>query len=368
MIKKVWDKYDIEGKLIDYVPCTGGHINDTYHVRFAVDGDIKEYIFQKINHYVFKEPEKIMDNIKKISQHWKSVKSDPNGKPGSKPDNIPDCDIITFLDSKEGENFVVLEEEYWRVCPFIPNSISYERIDAPELLSSAGYAFGCFQYVLSDFSVDQLHETIPDFHNTKKRMADFFEMVALDPVGRVKDIKEEIRFFENYRDVASELIDMQEKGEIPLRVTHNDTKYNNILIDKDTHKPLCIIDLDTVMPGLSMYDFGDAIRFAANTGVEDETDLSKVGLSLKNYEAFTLGFIKASRDFLTKKELDNMALGAIIITIEQASRFLADYINGDKYYRIHREKHNLDRARCQIKLAADMVKKYDIMDNIIKRC
>mgnify|MGYP000327619514 CR=1 FL=1 len=190
-------------------------------------------------------------------------------------------------------------------------------------------------------------------------------MVALDPVGRVKDVEEEIRFFENNCSNASKLIDMQESGQLPLRVTHNDTKYNNILMDKYTCKPLCVIDLDTVMPGLSTYDFGDAIRFAANTAMEDETDLSKAELDMKKYEEFTKGFMTASKEFLTKEELDTMALGAIIITIELASRFLADHINGDKYFRIHRENHNLDRARCQIKLAQDMINKYDEMCNIM---
>ena len=215
--------------------------------------------------------------------------------------------------------------------------------------------------------MDKLHETIPDFHNTKKRLNDFFEIVALDPISRVKEVKEEIKFFENNRLITSKLIDMQENGELPLRVTHNDTKYNNILMDKDTCEPLCVIDLDTVMPGLSTYDFGDAIRFAANTAMEDETDLSKVELDMKKYEEFTKGFITASKEFLTKEELDTMALGAIIITIELASRFLADHINGDRYFRIHRENHNLDRARCQIKLAQDMINKYDKMCNIVER-
>lgn len=355
-LQKVYSKYDIEGTFEGYTLCTSGHINDTYHVRFALGNNKhKEYIFQRINHHVFKDPAGIMSNIRKITQHWQSAKI----KPG--------CDIVNFLDSKDGDNYVVLDGEYWRVSPFIENSISYETVENPELLSNAGYAFGQFQYVLSDFPAHLLKETIPDFHNTKKRMDDFFNIVALDPIGRVKEVEREIKFIEKYLDIAVKLVEMQDRGEIPLRVVHNDTKYNNILIDKDNNKPLCIIDLDTVMPGLSMYDFGDAIRFAANRAVEDETDLSKIGLAIENFEAFASGFISASKDFLTKKELDNMALGAVVITIEQASRFLADYINGDKYYRINRQSHNLDRARCQIKLAEDMILNYDVMRNTIDR-
>ncbi|MFA6694591.1 MAG: phosphotransferase, partial [Bacillota bacterium] len=200
--------------------------------------------------------------------------------------------------------------------------------------------------------------------NTRKRLDNFFEVVRLDPLQKAKDVKEEIDFFTKNYAFATKLTDMTDSGEVPLRVTHNDTKYNNILMHKDTLEPLCVIDLDTVMPGLAMHDFGDAIRFAANTAMEDERDLSKVGLNLDHYREFTRGFMSALQG-LTKNEIDTMALGAISITIELASRFLADHINGDKYFRIHRENHNLDRARCQIKLAEDMIKKYDQMRQII---
>ncbi len=358
MLKNVSANYNLKGELAEYHCCVSGHINDTYRVEFIIvkNSDIyKEYIFQRMNDYVFKEPIKVMDNIKAITMHIKSKQTES------------DCGIINFIDNNDGKNYTFYEGRYWRVCPFVENSVSYEFADDAKVLNSAGYAFGRFQYLLSDFPMDKLHETIPDFHNTKKRLNDFFDMVALDPFGKVKDLKKEIEFFEKYRSLASTLVNMEEKGELPLRVIHNDTKYNNILMDKDTCKPLCVIDLDTVMPGLTMYDFGDAIRFAANTAVEDETDLSKVGLNMENYKEFTKGFISASKDFLTKNELDNMALGAIVITIELASRFLADHINGDKYFRIHRENHNLDRARCQIKLAEDMLDKYDKMCEIVQK-
>lgn len=356
MLKDVSGKYDLEGEIVDFAPCVNGHINDTYHVNFAIDGDKeKEYIFQRINGYVFEDPIKIMENIKAITLHLESKDTDS------------DCDIITFLDNKDGENYTLYDGSYWRVSYFVENSVAHETADDPKVLTSAGYAFGRFQYHLSDFPMEKLHETIPDFHNTKKRLDDFFSLVELDPLGRVKGLEKEIQFFKEHRSLASKLTEMQESGELPLRVTHNDTKYNNILMDKDTNEPLCVIDLDTVMPGLSMHDFGDAIRFAANTAVEDEVDLSKVSLSMEKYESFTKGFIEASKDFLTQKELDNMALGAIVITIELASRFLGDHINGDKYFRIHRENHNLDRARCQIKLAEDMLEKYDEMCEIVKK-
>ena len=198
-----------------------------------------------------------------------------------------DCDIISFLDNHHGKNYTIVNGDYWRVCDFVKNSVAFDYVEDSKILYSAGYAFGRFQQLLSDLPMDRLYETIPDFHNTKKRLDYFFEMVSLDPMCRVKDVKEDIAFFEKYRKLASTLVDLSEKGELPLRVTHNDTKYNNILMDRDTLEPLCVIDLDTVMPGLAAYDFGDAIRFAANTAVEDETDLSKVSLNMENYQEFT---------------------------------------------------------------------------------
>lgn len=356
-LKIISDNYFYTGQIIEYTQLNNGHINDTYRVKLAIDENIDgEYIFQRINDYVFKDPIKVMDNIKEITLHMKSKKDEQN------------CEIITFLDNKDGQNYTCINGNYWRVCRFVKNSVSYETAENSKVLYSAGYAFGRFQHEFSDLSLDKLYDTIPDFHNTKKRLDTLFEIAALDPLGRTKGVKSELNFFEKYRDSASKLVEMQEKGELPTRVTHNDTKYNNILMHKDTCEPLCVIDLDTVMPGLTMYDFGDAIRFAANTAVEDETDLTKVGLNMEYYEEFAKGFMEAAKGFLTKNEIDNMALGPIVITIELASRFLADHINGDKYFRIHRENHNLDRARCQIKLAQDMLEKYDEMCRIIKEC
>lgn len=352
-LKKVIAYYDLPGDIISATQCLNGHINGTYHVKLLkTDGEEDNLIVQKINHYVFKDPKKVMHNIKEVGNHVRGRKSDT------------DCDIISFLDNKEGQNYTTVEGEYWRICRFVKDSVTYDFVENSKVLYSAGYAFGRFQSLLSDLPMEKLHDTIPDFHNTRKRLNDFFEMVELDPLGRAKDLKNEIAFFEKHSSLATKLCDMLDAGEIPLRVTHNDTKYNNILMHKDTYKPLCVIDLDTVMPGLAMHDFGDAIRFAANTAVEDETDLSKVGLNLENYHEFTRGFMSACEG-LTKKEIDVMALGAITITIELASRFLADHINGDKYFRIHRKNHNLERARCQIKLAQDMIEKYDVMCRIV---
>ena len=352
-LKNVIAHYDLPGEIISATQCVNGHINGTYHVTLLKTGGKEDnLIVQKINHYVFKDPEKVMHNIKEVGNHVRGRKSDT------------DCAIISFLNNKVGKNYTEIDGEYWRISRFVEDSVTYDFVENSTVLYSAGYAFGRFQSLLSDLPMEKLYETIPDFHNTRKRLNYFFEMVDLDPMGRAKELKNEIAFFKNHTSLATKLCDMLDAGKIPLRVTHNDTKYNNILMHKDTLKPLCVIDLDTVMPGLAMHDFGDAIRFAANTAVEDETDLSKVGLNLNNYWEFTRGFMSACQG-LTKNEIDTMALGAITITIELASRFLADHINGDKYFRIHRENHNLDRARCQIKLAQDMIEKYDVMCQMV---
>ncbi|MDD2431624.1 MAG: phosphotransferase [Firmicutes bacterium] len=353
VLNNVISHYDLSGEIIGATQCVNGHINGTYRVNLLTpDGTEDDLIVQRINHYVFKNPEKVMHNIEEVGRHVRNKKSDT------------DCDIITFIDNKEGRNYTEIDGEYWRICRFVKDSVTFDYVESSKVLYSAGYAFGRFQSLLSDLPMDKLYETIPDFHNTRKRLDNFFEVVRLDPLQKAKDVKEEIDFFTKNYAFATKLTDMTDSGEVPLRVTHNDTKYNNILMHKDTLEPLCVIDLDTVMPGLAMHDFGDAIRFAANTAMEDERDLSKVGLNLDHYREFTRGFMSALQG-LTKNEIDTMALGAISITIELASRFLADHINGDKYFRIHRENHNLDRARCQIKLAEDMIKKYDQMRQII---
>ena len=353
LLHKVLSFYDLPGEIENVRQCTNGHINCTYHVNLKKpDGTKDQLIIQKINSYVFKDPAKVMENIATIEEH---VKNKISGG---------ECGIISFLRSKDGKNYIELDGEYWRICPYVPDSVAFDTVEDSEVLYSAGYAFGKFQELLSDIPMDKLHITIPDFHNTRKRLDDLVKMAELDPHGRAKDVQEELAFFAKYRDLATKICDMHDKGELPLRVTHNDTKYNNILMHRETLEPLCVIDLDTVMPGFSMHDFGDAIRFAANTAPEDETDLSKVSLNLEHFKQFARGYMAASKN-LTKNEIDTMALGAVTMTIEVASRFLLDHINGDKYFKIHRDNHNLDRARCQIRLAEDMIAKLDEMNRIV---
>jgi len=345
--------YGIVGDVKDYKPITNGHINQTFYVLI----DNTPYVFQKVNTYVFKEPVKVMNNIMMIDNFIKNN----NKKSVYK--------IVNFLVNQNNKNYTETEDgEFWRICIFEENTTTFEVVEDPEILLSSGYAFGDFLNVISDFPTDRLNITIPDFHNTRKRLDDFFKIVNADANNRAKDVANEIKTFEKYHDFCCKLTDMTDTGELPLRPVHNDTKYNNILLDKDTLKPVCVLDLDTIMPGLVAHDFGDAIRFAANRAAEDETDLSKVYLDMEYYKKFAEGFTSAIGQSLTTKEVETLALGAPTIAFELASRFLADHIDGDKYFAIHRENHNLDRARCQMKLAVDMMDKLDLMCGFVQEC
>lgn len=358
-IMKLKETYNIPGEVSNVKRIETGHINDTFYVGIKNSDIEDEYIFQCVNKYVFHHPELIMENIKHVCRYISEKKSD-----GFKMD----CSIAEFLECPNGNNYIEDSEgSFWRIMYFVRNSVSYDKVENPDILRSAGYAFGSFQKILADMPISLLKETIPNFHNTRKRLDDLNESVKRDACGRAGALKSEIEFFAQHRSELVKLVEQMETGDLPLRATHNDTKYNNILIDKDTGKPLCVIDLDTIMPGLSAYDFGDAIRFAANYAAEDEKDLTKVGIDLNLFDVFADGFIAAAGDILTKNEIDNMALGAIVMTAECGSRFLADYIDGDKYFKISYPEHNLDRARCQIKLAQDMFDHYDEMKNIISR-
>jgi len=350
--EKLTKLYGISGKIGEFRKIINGHINETYHVLI----ENKQYIFQKINTYVFKNPVAVMNNIMMIDNFITN-----NIKKSA-------CKIVTFLVNDDYKNYTIMDNgDFWRLCIFEADTVTFDVVENPEILYSSGYAFGDFLNVISDFPVEKLNITIPDFHNTKKRLEDFFKTVESDEMNRAKDVKAEIKIFEKYRDFCCKLTDMTDMGELPLRPVHNDTKYNNILLNQTTFEPVCVLDLDTIMPGLVSHDFGDAIRFAANKAAEDEIDLGKVYLDVEYFKEFTKGFTKAI-EFMTAAEVETLALGAPIITFELASRFLADHINGDKYFAIHRENHNLDRARCQLKLATDMMEKLDDMCEFVQTC
>ncbi len=358
-VESVCRAFQIPGRYIRCVTLHTGNINCTFHVTFRDAGKTQAYIVQKINVYVFKNPLEIMSNINAVTEHIK-------GKIEQGTHRNTDRFVLQFLKTKDGSNYFIGKEgNFWRAYRFIDNSITYDSSENLTVLENAGHAFGQFQKDLMDFDASRLYETIPDFHNTTKRLDDLFAHAREDPLHRVEEVQRELDYLQANRGRADRLMELVSAGAIPYRVTHNDTKCNNVLFDRDSGEALAVIDLDTVMPGLIMYDFGDAVRFACNTAAEDEPDTTLVSLDLNRYSAFTRGFVSSLGEDITQAELDNMALGAFAITLELASRFLDDYITGDRYFATRYPGHNLDRARCQIALAMDMDGKLEQMQAIV---
>ncbi len=352
-LNEIGQKFRLTGELYTYEQITMGHINSTYKVTYLKDeGRLKPYLFQKVNTHVFKNPVEIMSNIERVTGYMR--------------EKYPDQITLHYHHTDEGFNYYVCDEDsFWRVVNYV-DSVTFNTCEDLAVIEATGKAFGHFQTQLSGLDGSLLYETIPDFHNTKKRLATLFAHADEDPCGRVADAKKEIEYIASVREKASELSVRFENGEIPKRVTHNDTKCNNVLFDRVTKEPLVVIDLDTIMPGMSMYDFADAVRFIANTAVEDEPDLSRVFFDTAKFRAFASGFIGATSGSLEQVEIDNLVKASFSITVELASRFLDDYITGDKYFRCNYPKHNLVRARCQLQLARDIERKWDELTWIVR--
>lgn len=332
-----------------------GHINDT----FIVDSQPR-YILQRINHSIFKNPEQVMSNIVGVTEFLRQKILAQGGD--------VDRETLTVIKTTDGKSFLRTDDgNYFRMYNYVENSASFETADSPERFYEAARAFGRFQRMLSDYPAEKLCETIPMFHNTAKRFEDFEKAVKNDIAGRRHLVQNEIDFILQRKADTTVILDAIADGSVPLRVTHNDTKLNNVLLDAKTGKGLCVIDLDTVMPGSLLYDYGDALRFGASTGAEDETDLSKISFDLELFEAFTKGFIEELGDTITPAETELLPFSAKLLTYECGMRFLGDYLNGDTYFKIHREHHNLDRARTQLKLVADIESKLDDMRDIVKK-
>ena len=327
-----------------------GHINETYQVVCQCG---TRYILQKINHHVFKDVSGLMENISAITDYLSKQEPDPRK-------------VLTLVPTKDGKSYYESADGcYWRVYVFVENSICLEQAETPEDFYESAVAFGNFQQMLKDFPAHILHETIPNFHDTRDRYRIFHEILEKDPMGRKAEVAEQFEFALAREEEAATLVRLLEAGQLPLRVTLNDTKLNNVMMDADTRTALCVIDLDTVMPGLSLYDYGDAIRYGAASAAEDETDLSKMQMRLDLFEIFTKGYLLACPD-LTPLERQLLPLGAKLMTLECGVRFLTDYLDGDHYFSIHRPGHNLDRAKTQFKLVADMEEKWEEMDRIVR--
>ena len=353
-LQQVCRWFRIADEYVGYETIQVGNVNCTYKVTVRLpDGNLKPFLVQNVNTYAFRNPVGLMENIDHVTEHIRS--------------KCPGKLSLHFHHTEDRKTYVIDGKNFWRMSNYIP-SITYGTVSDLNIVRNAGRAFGEFQEQLSDFDISLLHETIPGFHDTRKRFADLERTVKADPVGRAAEAREEIDFLESVKETACRLTDLQREGRLPLRVTHNDTKINNVLFDRETGEPVVVIDLDTVMPGLMGHDFGDAIRFAANKVEEDCPEPEKAGVDLQVFRAFSQGFLEKTADAMTEEEINTLALSCFCLTAELASRFLDDYLQGDPYFKIRSPKHNLIRTRCQIALAKDMLEKMPQMEQIIKDC
>ncbi len=345
------EQFAIEGKIASINALGEGFINDTYVVE--TEGDAPNYILQRKNHIIFPDVPGMMDNILAVTEHIKRKVADPMRE------------TLTVVPAKDGKLYVQDGENFWAVCIFIPDTATYDRADKPELAYQGGVGIGRFQALLADFD-KPLNETIKGFHNIRWRFQQWDATIAADPVGRVKELQEEISWVESRREEMLNFWSLVENGTIPTHVTHNDTKISNILFDKPTGKVLCAIDLDTVMSSTSLNDFGDAIRSYTNTGAEDEKCLDKVEMDINMFRAYAEGYLSEQLSTMSESELEWLAFAGRYITFEQVLRFLMDYIDGDKYYKIAYPDHNLVRTRAQYKLLQSMERQYPEMQAVIK--
>ena len=354
------DGFKLPGELKECIRYGSGHINDTYRLTYETPQGTKRYILQRMSKSIFKKPVELMENVSGVTA-WLRKKIIENG-------GDPERETLTLVKSNDGlPYFVDSTGEYWRVYLFIEGATCYDAVKDDNDFYQSAVAFGHFQRLLADYPAETLHETIKDFHNTPDRLEKFKKAVAEDICGRAASVQKEIDFILEREELTHALYDLQLDGRLPLRVTHNDTKLNNIMIDDETGKAIYVIDLDTVMPGLTANDFGDSIRFGASTALEDEQDLSKVSCDLHLFDVYARGFIEGCGGALTDLEIDMLPMGAILMTFENGIRFLTDHLEGDHYFHIHREGHNLDRCRTQLTLVKDMQEKLPQMNAIIQK-
>jgi len=353
---KIFDQYSF-GKCIKSIePFGHGHINKTY---LLITKKNEKYILQRINHNVFKKPKEVMENIELVTEYIRhQIK---NG--GNNPSQL----ALEIIPTLTGHSYAKVDDFYWRCYRYVYGARTYEVIENDEMFYEVGKAVGLFQKQLQNFPINKLHITIPDFHNTPARFKKFLEAIYGDNKTVDLDTFNDIKFVFERKDIMGTIIDLLEKGKIPLRVTHNDTKLNNIMIDERTHKAICVIDLDTVMPGSVLYDFGDAIRIGASTAIEDEPDLKKIKVDLNLFEKFSQGFLEETHQILNKVEISHLVESARIITLECGMRFLTDYFNGNVYFNIDYPHHNLIRARAQFKLVEEIEANSSSLNDIIKK-
>jgi len=359
-IKDISCNFDIPGEITGFGEISVGHINKTYYTVYTYEGREKKYILQNVNTTVFKNPEELMSNIIKVTSFLRRKIAACGGD--------EERETLTLYPTKSGKYYYHAPNgECWRVYNYVDNSFSYNSIESPEIFYSAGEAFGGFMGLLADFPMGELYETIPDFHDTRKRVGAFEEAVKADTESRAASALEEIDYVRSVADRTGIIVDLLNENKIPLRVTHNDTKLNNVMFDLDTKKAVCVVDLDTVMPGSALYDFGDAIRYGANTGAEDERDLDKVNIDVDLYRQYVRGYMSKAAGSLTELEVEYLPLSAWMMTFECGMRFLTDYLSGDTYFGKSYDEHNLVRCRSQFKLAQDIDRNFELLKDITNK-
>lgn len=351
--KRIYERFSVPGEYVGCKRFGEGHINDTFRLTVNDGGKNVDYILQRINDKLFTDVEKLMRNIELVTDFCRESVIKRGGDP------MREC--LSVVRTHEGKTYYFDGKDYFRIYVFIEGATTYQVVRKPEDFYESAVAFGSFANLLADFDASQLYEVLPDFHNTKIRYRNFRKSVEEDKCGRAAQVRAEIEWVDAHADLCGKIVDKIASGEIPLRVTHNDTKLNNVMIDNETGKGLAVIDLDTVMPGSLCYDFGDSIRFGCNPCEEDEPDLSKVNFRYDLYEAYLKGYLSAVGASITEEERRNLPMGAVLMTYECGMRFLADYLDGDVYFRTSRPRQNLDRAHTQFKLVDDMLKIYDKM-------
>lgn len=351
--------FQFEGTLVSTERIDDGHINNTFVFGFKEEnGKEHKYLVQELNTNVFREPVALMGNISGVTHFLRSKIIKEGGD--------PERECLNVYPAKDGKDYYIdSQNRFWRCFNFINDAHSVQTVENPEIFKASAKAFGKFQCMLADYPIDTLVDTIPNFHNTASRFNDFKKAASDNLSGRKDNCKDEIEFVLAREKDCGILVDLLNKGELPLRVTHNDTKLNNVMFDNATNEGICIVDLDTVMPGLSLYDFGDAIRFGASTAAEDEKDLDKVHFSLEYFAAYTEGYLSSAGKALTSKETEYLPFASKLMTLECGMRFLGDYINGDTYFKTEYPEHNLVRCRTQFRLVAEMEENMKAMSDIV---
>jgi hypothetical protein len=353
-VRAVARHFQITGEFLEAAPYGSGHINDTYCAVFDQGGTRVRYIFQRVNHNIFKNPVALMENVQRVTTHLA-------GKVAGQPE--ANRRVLTLIPARDGKAFYRdAEGNHWRVYVFVEKARTFDAVESAEQAFKAAKAFGQFQKLLADLPAPRLHDTIPDFHHTPKRFAALEQAIAADVANRATLAQPEIEFALRHKAICSVLLD----AKLPERVTHNDTKFNNVMLDDATGEGICVIDLDTVMPGLALYDFGDMVRTTTSPAKEDERDLSKVKMQFPMFEALTRGYLSSAGEFLTPVEKKFLPFGGKLITFTIALRFLTDFLAGDVYFKVHRDSHNLDRCRTQFKLVESIEQQEAAMNKLVE--